>query len=410
MIQSRSITQSGNGELLCHFRHNSMNSVVKKKPYSLSAFQWLVEPVAVSSRRFLHSSKEPLSEKKHAVPFCASPIAICGVGVVVAGYDGYVKLLSQDLSKVFWKTRSKAPIYASLIADPVSHDIIVTDTKGTVSKLNIRGETVWTIKIGHPIYATPVINKAENSLVIAAFGNCLCFLNLSTGQISKKVELPTPWYGRVASRAASRNPYSSPTRTKSNQIIVNSANSILAFDNKGKKIWEYQSSSEFRASLATCYATNKIFAVGVNGVCLFLDGDNGAEIGRVILGDKVTASPAVSKDNIILGTASGRVVGLSIVNCDEIWSAPFGAPFDHTGFSTLPDGNVISTNERGNIIARNSMNGDFLWESSQALGQSGYGTAMNTTPICGNDGYMYCGSYTGAFYSFVFRPTLKSPC
>jgi len=70
----------------------------------------------------------------------------------------------------------------------------------------------------------------------------------------------------------------------------------------------------------------------------------------------------------------------------------------------MPDGNLIATSSRGNIIGRRRDDGGFLWETSQRLGLPDHDPAMDITPMAGPDGSMYCGSYSGVIYHFRFQP------
>src|SRR5207248_10135209 len=141
-----------------------------------------------------------------------------------------------------------------------------------------------------------------------------------------------------------------------------------------------------------------------DGRCVFLDSGSGDCRGEVELGAKITASPAVSGDVLTVGTRDGTAFGLDVHSREIIWSRPGCAPRDHTSFSVLPDGNFTAVAPHGNAVGLASYDGRFLWETSQLLGLPDHDPAMDITPVAGQDGSMYCGSYSGAVYHFPFRP------
>lgn len=339
-----------------------------------------------------------------AVPICATPVAVSGVGVVVAAYDGTIRLCSRDLGKQFWQQRLDGPVYASPVVDHLRQRVVMATTTGTVASVNLRGHTSWIVAVGHPVFATPTVVPAADLLVLALFDSVCVALDLETGAQRFRRRLPEPWSGRHGGSAAFRDPYASPVATESGTLVVACAEHVVALATDGSTQWEIEVGHAMRASPVALQDCGEVAVVGVDGLCRFVASDTGHLLGEVDLGGKVTASPAVSGGILAVGIAGGDAHGIDVATRSVRWTAPLQAPRDHTSFSILPDGAFVATNARGNIVALDAGDGRFRWESSQLLGLAEHDPVIDTTPVVEPCGSMYSGSYSGMLYHHLFRP------
>ena len=80
---------------LSAFRNDPVKSVLSAGPKDSAYVDWGTEPVVSSYHRLTY--KHPSSGSEIPVPVCSTPAIISRVGVVVAGYDGSIRLFSSDL-------------------------------------------------------------------------------------------------------------------------------------------------------------------------------------------------------------------------------------------------------------------------------------------------------------------------
>ena len=339
-----------------------------------------------------------------AVPICATPVAVSGVGVVVAAYDGTVRLYSRDLVRQYWQRRLDGPVYSSPVVDHRHQRVVVATTTGTVASVDLRGRSAWIVTVDHPVVATATLVPAADLLVLSRFESVCVGLDLETGAQRFRRRLPKPWAARHGGTAAFRDPYASPVATETGVVVVACAEHVMAMAPDGSSRWEVEVGHAVRASTVALPGRDEVAVVGVDGRCRFLTADTGALLGEVDLGGKVTASPGLSGGTLAVGTHRGDAFGIDVANRVVRWVAPSQAPRDHTSFSVLPDGAFVATNTRGDIVALDADDGRFRWESSQLLGLAEHDPAIDTTPVAEPSGSMYSGSYSGVLYHHLFRP------
>jgi outer membrane protein assembly factor BamB len=263
---------------------------------------------------------------------------------------------------------------------------------------------MWSARTDLPIYATPTVLPAADALFVAGFGSRYAALDLATGKQILGGDLPEPWHARHSGSAAHRDPYASPAVTADGDVVIGCAEHVVCLRPDGTERWRTYLGHAVRASPAALHAVDGVAVCAVNGHCVFLDARSGRERTRVLLGGKIVASPAVSGSILAVGTQNGDAFGLDVVTHRVAWRSPQGAPRDHTSFTVLPDGGFVATSTRGNVVCLDRNDGAFRWETSQLLGLSEHDPTLDTTPVAGPDGSMYCGSYSGVVYHFRFRP------
>jgi outer membrane protein assembly factor BamB len=381
------------------FRHDPAKSVLVLPGQAGSASGWDREPVVCGYQHLSHPLEQPLP-----VPVSASPAVVTGAGVIVGSYDGHVRFYDRTLSKVYWKRRMDGPVYASLILDPARRRVVVAATSGLVACFDLRGGLAWSAQTGVPLYATPTVLPGSDVLVLAGFRSRCIGLRLETGAEVFDRELPRPWHARHGGVAAYRDPYASPATTEADTAIVCCAEHVLCLAPDGTELWRHEAGHAIKASPAALHATGEVAVCPVDGRCLFLDSRTGQLRGEVSLGAKVTGSPAVSGRILAVGSQHGTVAGIDIGTREIAWTATQGAPREYSSFTVLPDGNFAATAQRGNVICLAREDGRFRWETSQVLGLAEHRQEMDTTPVTGPDGSMYCGSYSGNLYYFKFQP------
>jgi outer membrane protein assembly factor BamB len=382
------------------FRHEPMKSLIGKTAVN-QPFLWRSEPVVTRLRRFHYDNKK--LGRQIDVPISASPAVIEDVGVVVASDDGFVRFLSSDLSKVFWERRLSASIYASLVVDAVDGRVIVCDTSGLVCALDLSGKLVWSQNLRHPIFATPAVNLAFDTLTIAAFGNMAFGLSLCAGEIRYQVSLPPPWYIKVDSAIAHRNPYASPAATPTGETVYCSGSNVLMFSSSGQEVWRASLDTDIKSSPVVLPAESQVVVTGVSGQCHFLSLQSGETLATLPLGAKVVASGACSNGILALGATTGRVWGIDCGTRRIVWTSEFGAPGEYGSITLTPLGDFVAATATGNCVCLAADDGRFLWETSQVTGLPDQGTRIEITPIIDRTGRMYGAGYDGSLFQFSFQ-------
>ncbi len=385
---------------ISRFRHDPVRATSEESLNSILKINWAQEPVVGSYLKLL---TENLNTKLNvSVPISATPLIVSGVGVVITSDDGYIRFYSLDLKKVFWERRLNASIYSSPVFDRIEKTIIVTSTRGLVICLDLQGKMKWNFNLGHPAFANQSLLSDGFTLVFSLFNSHALALNIKTGEIIFQVDLPKPWHVAEGSFAGYRDAYASPVATQNNHVVICCAEDVLCFSSIGVELWRQKVGHSIKASPVLIESTSEVFVTLVNGDCLFLSLLDGTIHHKLNTGSKITASSAISKDVIIVGLQGEVSLGISVLTREIVWKSDQGSSRSYTSYTLLPDGNFIFTNARGNIVALDALNGNFIWESSQVLGISNQETPMDITPIVDSNGFMYCASYEGDIYYFFF--------
>jgi outer membrane protein assembly factor BamB len=322
---------------------------------------------------------------------------------VFATYDGRVRLCDSSLQKVYWEHRLDAAVYASPVVDAARRTIVVATTGGLMQALDLRGRTVWSARTGGPVYATPTILPDAGVLVVSVFGSRCTGLRLDTGVTVFSRALPEPWPARCGGSAAHRDPYASPATLDTGDVAVGCAEHVVCLGPDGTQRWSRDLGASVRASPVAVHAEGEVAVATVDGRCTFLDSRSGEVRGTVTLGGSVVASPALSGAVLAVGIQSGTAYGLDVRTRTVLWQVRDTAPRDHSSFTVMPDGGFAVTTARGNVVALGRDDGRFRWETSQLLGLPEHDPALDVTPVVAPDGNMYCGSYSGVGYRFRFR-------
>jgi len=395
------VTEPTRHSFLSTFRHDAAKSVLVLRPSTGPAVRWHKEPAICGYRKLSHRSDK--LDKDIQVPICAAAIAVSDVGVIIGGYDGRVRFFNCGLDKIYWETRLESAIYASPVVDQARRTVLIATIGGQIACVDLRGNIVWTVRIGSPVYATPTILPASDLLVVAAFQSRCLGLTLTSGECVFDRQLPKPWQAALGGSAAHRDPYASPLATSQGDTVLCCAEDVLCLAPDGMERWHCRTDSAIRASPAALHSTQEVTLGTVDGRCLFLDAATGRICAEIALGAKITASPAVSGSIVAYGTSQEEALGINIASHAIEWRVLHGAPRDHSSFSVTPDGNFVATTSSGNVVCRSAKDGRFLWETSQLLGLAEHDPTVDTTPIVDPSGSMYCGSYSGMIYHFQFQ-------
>lgn len=380
------------------FRHDPIKSLL---PGSTSPVLWDREPAVCGYRSLSHRTRAGADVR---VPVCSTPAVLGAAGIVVGSYDGRAVSYTTDLADVRWEHQLGAPVYASLLVDRTRSTVIVGAVDGSVICVSAGGDIAWRTRTSFPIYATPTVLPEADLLILTGFGSQCTGVDLATGEEVFAVRLPRPWFDELGGSAAVRDPYASPLALPGGDVVIGCAEHVLRLTAAGDQVWLRDLGHSVRASPAYVAMTGEIVVCTVDGRCRFLDAENGRETARIALGGRIAGSPAVSGGVLAVGTQHGPAVGIDLSNHEIVWSTLASAPRDHTSFTVLPSGDFAVTAEHGNVVARTSANGRFLWETSQLLGLANHDPVLDTTPVAAPDGSMYCGSYSGMLYRFRFRP------
>ncbi|MBC6446009.1 outer membrane protein assembly factor BamB family protein [Actinokineospora xionganensis] len=382
------------------FRHDPVKSVLAGS--ADGSHDWGAEPAVCGYRKLTYDNRT--LGKTINVPVSASPAVVSGLGVVVAADDGFVRLFDAPLRREFWRRRLDSSIYASVVVDQADRTLVVAATSGQLQCVDLRGTLVWSAHAEGQICATPVVTDKSRVLVVPIFpGRCLG-IAVDTGTIVFDREVPAPWYAAHGGVAGHRDPYASPLPTPDGGAIVCAGETVLSLDADGGQVWRRDVDAGIKASPVFARATGEVIAFTTAGQCVFLDAATGRVNGVLELGTKITASPAVSGDVIAVGGQGNVSYGVDSIRREVRWRSDQCAPKSYTSFTVLPNGDFVAVNERGNVVCLERAGGRFRWESSQVLGLVDHEPAMDTTPVAAPDGNMYCASYDGDVYRFLFKP------
>jgi outer membrane protein assembly factor BamB len=382
------------------FRHDPSKNVLATG--GVTGSQWTHEPALCGYRRFTYFNQA--RQQRIAVPVSSTPAAVANVGPIVASDDGYVRFFDPALTRYYWEHRLNSSVYASLVLDTGRKRFIVAATSGLVACFDLRGRPAWSLQFDAPVFATPAVLPDSDIVVFAAFSSRCFGVDLDSGQIRFSQDVPKPWSARFAGSAAHRDPYASPAGTAEGNVVLCCGETVLCLTAAGKELWRCDTGHSIKSSPVALHQTGEIAVCSVDGSCRFLDCATGTVTGEVFLGAKVTASPAVSGDVLAIGTVLGTALGLHVRTRTIQWTSTGGGPRDYTSFTITPAGDFVATAAGGNVVCLRRDDGRFLWETSQVLGLPDHEPAMNITPVISPDGSMYCASYSGFLYRFLFEP------
>lgn len=392
---------------LADFRHHPGRSTLIREGDKCANVHWTKEPAVVGHRRLVHCKA---SGEEIPVPVCATPAIIGSAGIILAGYDGVVRFLDPSLTKEFWSIRLRAGVYAPLVVDSKGPGVLVACIDGTIARLSLRGALEWSVSLDDlPVYSAPLVLAAARLLVVATYHGRCFGLDLDDGSIRFDLELPQPWHAANGGLTAWRDPYASPAAVNDEKFVQCCGESTLLIDACGEVLWEYASGASVRASPAFIPRTDEVLVVTATGDCHFILATSGEARCGPALGARVVASPAVSGYIAGVGTNAGDFFGVDVEKGMVKWRKAGFAPRDHSSVAVLPSGDFILTTERGNTAALRASDGRFLWETDQRLGLGDHDPRMDLTPLAALDGHLYCASYSGSVYSFMFQEVSSLP-
>lgn len=382
------------------FRHHPGRSTLIRHGDRGASVDWRAEPAVVGHRRLVHRTA---NGDEIPVPICATPAMIGSAGIVVAGYDGVVRFLDPTLTKEYWNIRLRAGVYAPIVVDPRGPGMLVGCIDGTVARLGLKGALEWSTPLGElPIYPAPLVLVAPRLLVVATYHGWCFGLDLDDGSVRFHLRLPRPWHAAQGGLAAWRDPYASPAAITDEIFVQCCAERALLIDARGMVLSDHAIAAPVRASPVFNPRTREVLVVSATGDCRFISTESGEARWGPALGARVVASPAVSGSVAAIGTTDGNLFGVDVESGLVAWRKPDFTPRDHSSVALLPSGDFVLTTERGNAAAVRACDGRFLWESDQRLGQGDQDPRMDLTPLAAPDGHLYCASYSGNVYSFVF--------
>lgn len=365
---------------------------------------WDHEPVVAAHRSVRGTDLRDGSSVP--VPVSATPGVVDGVGVVVASDDGWLRFLDRSLTRTYWERRLNRGFYAPLSFLHDAEAILAVTTGGLVGCFGVRGELRWARALDHEVLAP--VTTLGTSLLVATFDHRCVLLDPGTGDVRAEVGLPEPWAVRAGGLAAHRDVYAAPVTTPSGAVVC-CGEHVVALSDDPAATWSVDLGVAVKAS-PVVVGDERAGVVGVDGVCREIDLTTGTVQRSLRLGAKVTASPVASEGVLVVGLADGRSVGIDVASWQKRWEENGGGPFDHTGYTRLPDGGVVCVNQRGNAECRDPSDGTFRWETSQILGLPEHEPALHTTPVAGPSGDLYSTSYAGDVYRFAFpekRPSTR---
>ncbi|WP_343978178.1 PQQ-binding-like beta-propeller repeat protein [Kribbella koreensis] len=387
-----------------HGRHVRSRLVLNDRGDDVQHFDPHREPRLVAHRRLTREDLRDGAERP--VPLNSTPAVIEGLGVVLAGDDGCVTLYRYGLAAEVWTRRLPAGVYASPVADPARRQFIVAATNGLVAAIGASGKVNWTRKLDHPVYAMPTVWAETGTVVCACFRSTVAYLNASTGDVDRLVEVPKPWDAAVDGIIAGREIYATPVLVDDLLIVV-AGESVVALDDQGRLRWQVEVGSAVKASPVVLPDSGTVLIAATDGLVRAVEAKTGQVHGSVALGGRINGTPYVCGDTVVCGTRMGSVFGLAADagGIEVRWEVPgVYAPFSYTSFTGAGADVVIGVRDQQDIIALRASDGSFLWQTSQVMGKPEHDGEVHTTPVVTSDGHMFATSYDGDLYEYLFRP------
>ncbi len=248
-------------------RHSAYRSVLGTWERN-AALRWDVEPIVVGHRRL--TTKHLIQETMVAVPISASVASVPAVGVIVASDDGWIRLWSQSLEKIYWERRVDSSVYASLIVDHANECVIVVSTRGLACSFTLRGELVWAQQLERAVFATPVIDSFRNVVHIATFGSRCVGLDVETGAEVYRVDTPQPWFESFG-LAGHRDIYASPVVSPASVLVLAAGEHVVGITDEGRIAWSVDLDVSIKASPVLVRDGQLAVICGVDGSCALVD-------------------------------------------------------------------------------------------------------------------------------------------
>jgi|GEM_PF-858266 len=331
----------------------------------------------------------------------AAPIVVDSL-VVIATHDrndlatNYICAFEAQTGNLKWCYETRAAINHSLVA--IHQQIIGQDVSGNVYALDLeQGELLWQQNLNPTetdfwLYATPLI---VNDRLYAGNANILAVLNAENGTILWKKKLGSPWISS----------YASPSQFFDNLFIGSIWNqqNLFALDAvSGKRLWEFAFSGTHGAIMI--YEQTGYIGT-ISGELLALDLVNGFEKWRTPIGQGwMSATPTPCDSLIIVGSGDGKMVAVHQANGEKIWNfqcaqsivpiSPYQTePVALTG-SPVVAGNIVYFGATdGFLYALNADTGQLLWKYNLGV------PIVSTPAISGNA--LFIAAYDGNVYCFL---------
>jgi len=167
----------------------------------------------------------------------------------------------------------------------------------------------------------------------------------------------------------------------------------------GKRVWSVKTRLPLSAGPATDGKT--VVAGSSNGEIVALEADTGKQRWRMEVTSEVLGAPAVVGDKVLVQTVNGKLTALNAANGETIWSVQQSMPslsVRGTASPVVTRGQVVSGFDNGRVANYNLQDGSELWNVLMAppSGRTELDRLIdiNASPVvAGND--VYAAGYQG---------------
>lgn len=371
-------------------RHDPVRFISTDVHDDAGVVRWAKAPALITTEHLEHVAKDG---RRLPVPISATPL-VSSDSVLTCGYDGRIRRHDRNLGSQCVVHRMAGPIYPTPVLTNDGRAVIL-GSRGTLACLNPNGQLLWEVETRGPAAASPTL-VSEEQAAICHLGGHLSLLSLADGHSIWSVSLPRPWYHKLGSPDAEREPYATPLSALG-LLVVAAGEHALCFDLNGHLCWSVDLDATVRASPVFVPEVGRVVLGLIDGRVVSLDLETGRIACITRLPGPIYASPIASGGRICFST-TGQVFGLVVETLAIDWTH-LDAVKDHGSITVAPNGDFTYVTREGSIVAIAS-EGKFRYELRPRNSQAPL--RFDGTPAVCADGWLYCASYDGLVASFSF--------
>ncbi|MEO0083628.1 MAG: PQQ-binding-like beta-propeller repeat protein [candidate division WOR-3 bacterium] len=320
-----------------------------------------------------------------------SGVAISNVkDIYLTTQDGNLYAIT-DNGVLKWQFSTSASIFSAPVIG--KNAIYITSTDNKIYALDFSGKLLWTFSAEMPIYSTPAIDSKGNIYFGCDDGNLYALS--STGKLLWKFQTGDEIAG-------------SPAIDVDGTIVIASGR-VYALTPKGKVKWLFQPAEEDEAYFSSTPTIDKdgtVYLGGTDGAIYALNRE-GRLKWRALSPDEdpIRGGIAINNDQVIFfGAENGILYKKEFYGeIEPVYETDYYL-FSTPAIDSL--NNIYFVSDDGYLYC---LRGDGKLLFKYQIAQDSKEIIYSPSPIIGNDGTIYIGSWEGNLYAFRgFAPPAKS--